>query len=204
MARASRSTVVVMAGAEGITDAAVARRLIAEVATTADDVQGLKGKDDLLKRLPGFNQAARLSPWLVLMDLDQEECTPGVVKRLLPRPARLMSFRIVVRSIEAWLLADREGIAGFLGVASARIPRDPDQLSNPKQDLVNLARRSSRREIRTGLVPLPKSGRNVGEEYSLRLIEFANDSWRPAVAARTSESLRRCRERLRELVQEKT
>jgi hypothetical protein len=193
-----------MAATEGVTDAAVARRLISEVGTAPEVVQGLQGKDNLLARLPGFNQAAKLSPWLVLVDLDQDECAPALLRRWLSEPARLMCFRVVVRSVEAWLLADREGMAGFLEVAVSRIPRTPDELRNPKQDLINLARHSKRREIRSGIVPEPKTRRSTGKAYSLQLTDFVKDFWRPEIAARTSYSLRRCRERLRELIEGQT
>jgi hypothetical protein len=87
-----------------------------------------------------------------------------------------------------------------LGVAVARVPQHPDELDNPKQQLVHLARRSHRRAIREDLVPREGSGRAVGPLYTTRMIEFLQDrnsGWRPAQAALGSDSLARCVSRLR-------
>jgi hypothetical protein len=106
-----------------------------------------------------------------------------------------MCFRVVVREVEAWLLADRERLASFLGVPISRVPRDPESVDDPKGQMVALARRSLRRDIREDMVPRPQSRREVGPAYSSRLIEFADDvvdGWRPLVAAKSSDSLHRC------------
>ncbi len=64
----------------------------------------------------------------------------------MPDPAPYMCFRVAVREVEAWLLADREQIARFLSIARSRVPQSPETLDNPKQRLVELARHSRRRE----------------------------------------------------------
>lgn len=104
-----------------------------------------------------------------------------------------MCFRIAVREVEAWLSADRPQIARFLGVSVHRIPRVPDDVSDPKSLIVQLARMSTRAAIREGLVPTPRSGRVVGPEYTSRMIEFAASAgwWRPQEAGAKSASLSR-------------
>lgn len=181
---------------EGAVDEAVAIRLIEGVGGVAVRSYGGSGKAHLLARLDGYNRAAALSPWFVLIDLDREECAPSALRNWLPTPSPLMRFRIVVREIEAWLLADQAGISKFLGVAARRIPHDPEQLEDPKQTLVELAGQSRSRAIRQDLVPRPRSGRNVGPAYSSRLMEFIVSSWRPEIAAVRAASLARCIERL--------
>lgn len=57
-----------------------------------------------------------------------------------------MCFRIAVREVEAWLLADAEQAAGFLAVPLARIPAEPETLPDPKATLIALAGRS-RKEL---------------------------------------------------------
>jgi hypothetical protein len=108
-----------------------------------------------------------------------------------------MCFRVAVRQVEAWLLADREEIASFLAVRRERIPRDPESLANAKETLVSLARTSRRREIREDMVPRIGSGRDVGPAYSSQVIEFASRRWRPDVASLYAESLARAVECLR-------
>ena len=80
------------------------------------------------------------------------------------------------------------------------MPDNPDDLDDPKQELINLARRSRRRGIRNEIVPREGSGRVVGPLYTTRMIEFIQDEiggWRPGRALRVSGSLARCIARLR-------
>ena len=162
---------------------------------------GKNGKPQLRKNIKGYNNAANFSPWLVLVDLDQDfDCAPLLRENWLSRPGEYMCFRIAVREVEAWLLADREQIASFLSVAREKIPKEPEQLPNPKEAMVNLARQSRRRDIREDMVPRPGSGRAIGPAYSSRMIEFANNYWRPEVARRHSDSLDKAISCLEELI----
>jgi hypothetical protein len=115
-----------------------------------------------------------------------------------------MCFRIAVRTIEAWLLADNQSIARFLSVAVSHVPSFPEMLDDPKQFMVDLAQRSRRRDIRESMVPRPGSGRKVGPLYTSQLIEFVQTKWKPETAAHKSNSLRRCRKRLHGLVRNQT
>lgn len=192
---------VIPVAVEGPTDEAVARRLIEAAGAELGAVYGKNGKANLLQRLNGYNAAARFTPWLVLMDLDQDaDCAPPFRAAHLPDSAEAMCFRVVVHEIEGWLMADREAMAHFLSVPVARLPHAPDEVLDPKQRLVDAARHARRREIREGLVPRPGSGRAVGPLYTSLLIQYAQTQWRPEVAERQSDSLRRCRVRLQELV----
>ncbi len=196
--------VVISAAVEGIVDRAVVERLSLELGCRVYSFYGMEGKPFLKKRIGAFNSAARFSPWLVLVDLDHCACAAALRNAWLSAPSRLMRFRVAVRSVEAWLIADAETLADFLHVRRSLIPAVvPDALGNPKELVVNLARRSTRAEIRKDMVPRPHSGNNVGPAYSSRLIEYISDrnnGWRPNIAAMGSDSLRRCRDCLRTLV----
>lgn len=196
--------VFISAAVEGIVDEAVFERLVRTVRAAPGPVHRTENKDRLLRRLTGFNHAAKREPWLVLVDLDRDaDCAPPFRQRHLPRSERLMCFRVAVREIESWLLADRERMAALLGLSLHKMPPRPDNLDNPKQELVNLARRSPDRHVREDMVPRPGSRREVGPLYSSMLIGFVQDArggWRPAVAARVSDSLRRCVRDLRRVV----
>lgn len=188
---------------EGDLDEAVLRRIMAHVGLALGAVHGRKGKPALLRSIAGYNHAAKYSPWVVLVDLDRDcDCAPTCAGRWLAEPAPQMLLRIAVRAIESWLLADHERVAELLGLSVKAIPSDPDQIENPKQRLVDLARRSRRRVIREELVPRVASGRAVGPFYTARMIEFVEDTragWRPAAAVHRSDSLARCVRRLRSL-----
>jgi hypothetical protein len=184
---------VVSAAVEGLADEAVVRRVVAFAGAEVGTVYGKVGKGRLRQQIQGYNQAARISPWVVLVDLDREQdCAPPLRQAWLPQPAAMMCFRIAVREVEAWLLADRERIAAFLSVSPARVPRAPESLPDPKRFVVELARVSRRRDIREDMVPSPGGGRDVGPAYVSRIVEFTEKHWHPATAGRNSDSLRRC------------
>lgn len=198
----NRSGSVIISGAvEGLVDEAVFRKLVRRAGATPGRVYGRNGKPSLKQLLGGYNHAARFSPWMVLVDLDQDaDCAPPFRMTWLPSPAAYMCFRIAVREIESWLLSDRANLARFLGVPVSRIPQASESLPSPKRAMVELARMSRRRKIREDIAPRPGSGRSVGPAYTSRLIEFVETAWEPQTAAQGSNSLRRCCLRLSELV----
>jgi hypothetical protein len=195
--------VVVSAAVEGIVDEAVVRKLIVHAGARPGTIYGKNGKAFLRKQINGYNNAARYSPWLVLVDLDRDaECAPPLRGEWIPDPAQHLCFRVAVREIEAWLMADAETLALFLSVARSRLAGDPEQILEPKIEMVNLARHSRRREIREDMVPRERSGRQVGPAYASRLMEYVETRWRPEVAAQGAESLSRAIDCLRRLIQE--
>jgi hypothetical protein len=190
------------AAVEGLFDEAVMKRIVREVGAQLGTVYGKKGKHALLQKLGGYNAAAERAPWIVLVDLDRDaDCAPPFRARCLPGAASYMCFRIAVRTTETWLLADRERFSRFLGVRISSLPLLPEDVDDPKQLVVDLARRSSRSDIRSDLVPRTNSGRRVGGAYVDRLTGFVMGSWRPERAAANADSLRRCLQRLSELVE---
>lgn len=192
--------IVISAAVEGIVDEAVVRKLIISAQATPGPVYGRQGKASLRQKIHGYNNAARHAPWVILVDLDRDDqCAPPMRHSWLPDPAPLICFRIAVREVEAWIMADSVRLANFLGVPSNRVPANPETLDEPKAELVNLARLSRRKTIQQDMVPRQGSGRQIGPAYSSRLIEFVSSSWRPDVAAHQSDSLRRALTCLRRL-----
>jgi hypothetical protein len=178
---------------EGDLDAAVARRLLMDAGFSPGPVYGRRGKDHLDLSINGFNRAALRADWLVLRDLDTDAaCAPQLVSRLLPERSAHMCFRVVVRTIEAWLLADREVFARWLRLSLDVIPPMPESLADPKARLVQLARRSRHRLLREALVPADGTSPKVGPGYTAKMTEFATDLWRPRAAAANAPSLGRC------------
>lgn len=198
---------IVSGAVEGPVDEAVLRRLLHEAGIAAGTIYGKTGKSRLLQQLPAYNHAARFQPWVVLMDLDRDaDCVPPFLKRFQPLAfSSNLCFRVAVRAIESWLLADRERFSSFFGVTLSKVPQKPEGLQDPKRSLAELARSSRRKEIRQDVAPRPKSGRAVGPAYTSRLIEYIQSpetGWRPEIAAQSSESLARCLRRLQRLAVE--
>ena len=187
---------------EGMSDEGAASAIIKSCGLSVGKYYGRGGKNHLLKKLSGYNAAAVYAPWVAFVDLDNDGPCPGQ-KRLdwLPDPAEFMRFRVVVREMEAWLLADAERISEFLGVSRMRIPSNPEDLDDPKEALIALARRSRKSAIRRGLVPRGGSGASVGPTYASDIREFGRSQWRPLVAAEVVPSLNRCISRIRDLAE---
>ena len=161
-----------------------------------------RGGSGYLKRsMKGFNNAARITPFLVLADLDTVDCAPELLRRWLgvPKHDNLL-FRVAVREIESWLLADQQAFAAFLGVKSAIIPTAPDSLRDPKAKLVDLARSSPRRTLRRAIVPAQGTTAVQGPAYNSALESFVREQWEPERASAHSDSLARAIAELRRFV----
>lgn len=192
--------IAVSAAVEGPTDEAVLRKILGHVGLTAATIHVTGGKSKLVQQLRGYNAAAQFSPWVVVLDLDTDfDCAPPLIRHHLPAPSTNMTFRAAVRAIEAWLLADAEGISSYLRTSVRKIPQNPEELANPKKALVDLAAQSRREAIRQDMVPRKGSGRVVGPGYTARIVEFASRHWDIPAAEGRSPSLERCVRRLQEL-----
>jgi hypothetical protein len=159
------------------------------------------GSGYLKKAIGGFNNAARGVPFIVLTDLDREDCAPAKVRRWLaaPRHPNLI-FRVAVREVEAWVMADRSSFAQYISIASHHIPADPDSVPDPKQLLVNLARKSRFRHMRDAIVPRPGSTAAVGPDYNDTLARFLVTTWDVDAATRHSLSLSRAVSAIRSFI----
>jgi len=177
------------AACEGILDQAVLERVARESGLEFSWVQVAGGKAALDSRLGSFVATARSVPFLVLRDLDLDAaCAPALVQRLVPHPTSGFRLHVAVHKIEAWLLADREGIAGELGVPASRLPLRPDDLSEPRAEILALARRSRRARVTLDLLP-SSPGARVGAGYTARFVRFVAGAWNPNRARARSPSL---------------
>jgi len=93
--------------------------------------------------------------------------------------------------VESWLLADREALAQFLGISVHHLPQNPEEELNPKQVMVNLARRSRYRVIKEDMIPPLNSSGSVGKNYRGQLEKFVVEKWRADRAQINSPSLQR-------------
>lgn len=153
---------------------------------------GKRGYGYIKKTLGAFNNAARGTPFLVLSDLEEAECAPTQTNEWLQIPKHHnLLFRIAVREIESWLLADRSGFAYFLNIRKELIPENVDGINDPKQLVINLARRSRKRTLREAIAPIPNSTARVGPDYNGQLSSFVFNTWNIVEALEHSDSLRR-------------
>jgi hypothetical protein len=180
--------------AEGICDIRALERIARDSGFDIDRTYNCRGKTKLDKRLPGFLQAGIHAPWLVLRDLDEDAaCAPVfLASRALAVPPQTI-FRLAVRSLEAWLMADRKNFATWLGVSATLVDQQPEIIVRPKIAVSNLAARSNKRTIRERMAPRPENGASIGPEYEAALIDFIENHWnfRAAAATQRAPSLTR-------------
>lgn len=151
-----------------------------------------RGFGYLKRNISGFNKASKGMPYLILTDLDDEECAPKMIKEWLPETRNPnLIFRIAVREVESWMLADRPGFSKFLGISQNKVSIKPDELLDPKAYLINLARYSRRRAIREDIVPKQGSTAKQGPAYNEQLVSFVQEAWNPSNARKFSPSLER-------------
>ncbi len=141
-------------------------------------------------KIMGFNRAARGNPFLVLTDLDLAACPPELIDQWLTTPKHPnLIFRIAVREVEAWLLADQKGFARFSLISEKRIPANSEGIPNPKEQLIELVKHSPLADLRTDIVPRQGTTAKIGPNYNGRLIEFVNSKWDIEMAQKNSTSL---------------
>jgi hypothetical protein len=158
-------------------------------------VYGLKGNSYIKKRLSAFNDASKFNPYLVLTDSDQYDCPKKMISEWIHFEMNPnFIFSIAVREAETWLMADRKNFARFLGVSQSLIPLNPEQVSNPKEFLLNMVLRSKQRRIREEMLSLGKAVRGAG--FNDMLSEFIFNQWNVKEASNSSESLARLLRRL--------
>jgi hypothetical protein len=182
---------------------AVVDRLVAGVnnGLLIDGRLGRKGNSYLRKKFPELLVLARKIPVFLLTDLDQIDCPPTLVGNWIGRfdPPPGMLFRVAVREVEAWLLADREGFAKYFDVPLSKLPLNSESVDDPKQLLLNLVRRYSKREIKAAILPERGSLAKVGFGYNQMLGRFVEEQWSIRRAMAASDSLARAHLRLTEL-----
>jgi len=185
--------------AEDLPGLAVGRRLIAEQpALSIYRQEDARGFGNLKRKVSSYDQmGSKGFPVLLLTDLDADPCPGAKVQSWLGRkPCFGFLFRICVREVEAWLLADREAMAAFLRMRPDNLPNDPEILPDPKATLIQLAQKAPRK-IRTGLTPTGRA--RIGPDYNELLCSFIEDNWSIERAAVRAPSLACARRRIAEL-----
>lgn len=156
------------------------------------------GYGHIKTNLKKYCDLAGYSYVFIITDLDRNACAPSLrkewtqstgVKEPLPKK---MLFCVAQTEIESWLMADTAGLAAFLEINAAKIHNNIEtKILDAKEHLVNLARTSRSRDIRTALTPEPGSKASTGLDYNYRLINFVQEKWDPEAASQNSASLTR-------------
>ncbi len=156
-----------------------------------------RGAGYLRKNIKSFNELAKGLPFLLLTDLDNDECAPAKIRDWINIPLNPnFLFRIAVRESESWVLADRESFSKFLNISINRIPFNTDNIDDPKRFLMKLVRSSRKNKLKNDILPAKNSTASIGKNYNAPLISFVQGEWNTYQAAKHSDSLKRMIERL--------
>ncbi len=181
---------------EDILSEAAAEKLLTASGRPVEITERLRkdGYGYLKANLHKFNQvAANGRPVFLLTDLDKADCVVDFItdwRKGLELSERLL-FRVAVREIEAWLLADRRSFADWLGISADIVPMRPECLDDPKRELLRLVDRSKKRELKAMILPGKTSRSLVGLGYNTELTLYVRDCWNPQAAAASAPSLAR-------------
>lgn len=179
---------------EGLTDEIVLRQIIARYTSLSIlTCYGKKGNAYIRNRIHSFQRvASRQLPIICLIDLDQENCAVTCVRELaFEMPNENFILRVAITELESWLIADVENFSRFINAPQSRVPYPPDECPYPKEMIINLARKYSRKMLREDLVPAEGSSAKVGKAYVNQIARFVQESYNLEVAASNSPSLRR-------------
>lgn len=151
-----------------------------------------RGYGWIREKINGLNRAAKGMPYLVLTDLDRYECPPILLNEwLIGIRNHNLLFRVAVRQVESWLLGCRLAMSKFLGIREDLIPEAVDEIQDAKKFLIDLAKRSRKKQVCLDIVPKEGSTAKIGPDYNGRLIHFVENFWNPNVAKDFSPSLQK-------------
>ncbi len=150
------------------------------------------GRSPILAHINKYNQMSKISPVILFIDLDKDECAPSLMVNYPIRdkqPPNKLQVRIAVREVESWLLADKQGIEIYFGIPQNAIPHNPEELDDPKQELLNLIKGKSNADFKREMLP---NGKVIsGSEYNNYLTDFINTAWDSTRACANADSLDR-------------
>lgn len=190
-------------GTEDELSEAMGKRLLKEAGYALEPSPLLRGDGFgyLRSKMDSWCQMAARKPVLLLTDLDMKACPMAVRNDWMGarKPTENLVLRIVVREIESWVLADHDALRTLIGNRGT-LPPDPDALADPKEYLLRLIAKQAPRHIREDLVAEKGAIASQGIGYNAHFGEWVRTQWSPARAADRSQSLRRARIRIGELV----
>jgi hypothetical protein len=155
-----------------------------------------RGYGDWKKKCGALATMAMHSPVFCITDLDTWECPLSLLSDWFGAPrgtvvseTKDLVFRVAVREIEAWIMADRFEWASYLGISPQNFPEHPDSIPDPKQTLLNVLRAKGKKKLHANM--LSRGSAQIGPLYNDVLCEFVREKWSPERASRISPSLKR-------------
>jgi hypothetical protein len=192
--------------AEGEMEVAVATRLIDFCGHKLGSAYGRRGCGYVRKNAAKYSHLAKRGQGvLVLTDFRDTgavcaaDALQDYILNKMPKPPKSFLCRFAVNELESWLLADRQGMASFLGIATSKMPQWPEKEARPKKTMMALARGSKKKWVREEIAPPLGHRALVGPGYTAHMRDYIVNFWDIEASMQFAPSLRRCVERLQGL-----
>ncbi len=153
---------------------------------------GRTGCGDIIKNIEKFNSMSKRHHVIVMLDLDMKKNEQELIDYLhkkIKRKEEKLLFLIPVKEIESWFLADRKGLSSFLEISENKININPDELLDPKEKIITLAKDGKNPTTRTGIPPKKGAAAKVGISYNTLLKKYVTEFWSIERAKECSPSL---------------
>ena len=154
-------------------------------------------------KIKEFNELSNFYPVVLLIDLDNDDCAPLLLNRLIENKNDNFIFNIAVDEAEAWLMADKEGFSTYFKIKLEDMPFAYQTKQGGKNALTEmyfaykssmyltheLIKKSKSLEYKQQLTP--KKGAAKGPEYNSCMLPFIQNAWDIDDARKNSDSLNR-------------
>ena len=195
---------------------AVIRRVLAYCSDDYEIIQNLPARGGQVKsKISEFNKLSETHPVVLLIDLDNDDCAPLLIKKLVKDKNKDFIFNIAVDEAEAWLMADRKGFASYFRIKTEDMPFARQTKQGGKKLLTEmyfnykssmyltheLIKKSKNSEYIQQLTP--KKNAAKGPEYNSCMLPFIQNAWNIDDARQNSDSLNRMILRVEDLKRRK-
>jgi len=183
---------------------AIIRLILTHCSTNYEVIQNLPARGGQVKsKISEFNKLSEKYPIVLLMDLDNDDCAPLLLSKLVKSKHENFIFNIAVDEAEAWLMADREGFADYFKIKLADMPSAHQTKQNGRKEVTemyfaykssrylthDLIKKSGNSEFIQQLTP--KKNASKGVEYNSCMLLFIEKAWNIENARQNSDSLNR-------------
>ncbi|MDR1594839.1 MAG: DUF4276 family protein [Prevotellaceae bacterium] len=192
----------------------IIKRILAYCSDDFEIIAELPARGGQVKsKIAEFNKLSYAYPVVLLIDLDNNDCAPQLVKQLISNKNDNFIFNIAVDEAEAWLMADREGFANYFKIMLEDMPSAHQTKQGGRKTLteMNFAYKSSMflthelikksKHLEFVQQLTPKKGAAKGPEYNSCMLPFILKIWNIDSARQNADSLNRMIVRLQNMFQ---
>lgn len=192
---------------------AIIKKILAHCSTDFEIISQQPPRGGQIKsKIQEYNKLAEIHPVILLIDLDNNDCAPQLVKQLIKEKNNSFIFNIAVDEAEAWLMADREGFASYFKIRIEDMPSAHQTRQGGRKALIEmdfsykssmyltreLIQKSKNSEYIWQLTP--KKNAAKGPEYNSCICPFIENAWSIDNARQNSDSLNRMILRIENLI----